>query len=161
MIIDHIFHKINSSKSHPYYYLSPHAYAVGNCSEEIYLGVLRVRRERKKLVILSTFNLPWLLKYQLTNSALMEIESDNVFKKGKVVSFISKILMTAIYLPSRLIGLVLRNWFGIKLSESYHIPRIGTCGHYWPDSAANNFDPDSVAKMAWSGFYDEVVEGKY
>jgi putative glycosyltransferase (TIGR04372 family) len=158
MIIDRIFHKINSSKSHPYYYLSPHAYAVGDCSEEIYFGVLRARREGKKLVILSTFNLPWLLKYQLTNSALMEIESDNVFKKGGVVSLISKILMTAIYLPLRLIGLALRKWFSIQLSESYHIPRVGACVHRWPDSVASNIDLNSVAKMEWSSLYDEIVD---
>lgn len=158
MIIDHIFHKINSSKSHPYLYLSPHAYAVGNCSEEIHVGSVRARRERKKLVVLLTFNLPWLLKYQLTNSALMRIESDYVFKKGAVISFITKFLMTVIYLPTRLIGLALRNWFSIELSESYHIPRIGLRGLFLPDSAVNKFDPDSAVKMEWSSLFNEVVD---
>ena len=52
MIIDHIFHKINSSKSHPYFNLSPKVYGLGKCAEEILNGLIKAKHEKKKLVIL-------------------------------------------------------------------------------------------------------------
>ena len=63
MIIDRIFHKINSSKSHPYFYLSPLVYGLGNCAEEIYLGLIKAKHAKKKLVILYPFDIPFIFKY--------------------------------------------------------------------------------------------------
>jgi len=120
MIIDYIFHKINSSKSHPYLYLSPHVYGFGDCIEDIYRGLIRVRCENKKLVILYPFDIPFIFKYKLTNRALFNIKSDLIVDQGKYVSILSRTLMTIIYMPLRVVGLMLRKFSRFNLLDSYH-----------------------------------------
>ena len=92
MIINYIFHKINSSKSHPYLYLSPHVYGFGNLyGEEIHLGLIRAKYKNKKLVILYPFDIPFIFKYKLTNRALFNIKSDLIVDQGKYTLMLSRV----------------------------------------------------------------------
>ena len=120
MILNRIFHKINSSKSHPYFYLSPHVYSFGNCAVEIEHGLIRVKYAKKKLVILYPFDIPFIFKYKLTNRALFNIKSDLIVDQGKYVSILSRTLMTIIYMPLRVVGLMLRKFSRFNLLDSYH-----------------------------------------
>ena len=70
MLLENIFHKINSSRKHPYFYLTPNAYAIGNCAEEIYNGLIKAKDTGTKLVILYTFDIPFIFKYKLTKRSL-------------------------------------------------------------------------------------------
>ena len=65
MVINTVFEKINQQKNHKYYYLSPHVYAVGNCSEEIYYGLIKARLLKKKLIILYPFDILFIFRYKL------------------------------------------------------------------------------------------------
>ena len=125
MIIDRIFHKINSSKSHPYFYLSPHVYGFGNCAEQIYAGLIRAKHTKKKLVILYPFDIPFIFKYKLTNRALFNLKSDLIVDQGKYVTLLSRALMTIVYMPLRVVGLLVRKFSKFNLTDSYHFPYIG------------------------------------
>jgi putative glycosyltransferase (TIGR04372 family) len=139
MIIDRIFHKINSSKSHPYFYLSPLVYGIGNCSDEIYTGLVRVKNSKKKLIILYPFNIPFIFKYKLTNSALFNIKSDLIFDQGKYILMLSRTFMTIIYMPLRILGLLLQKFSKFDLLDSYHFPRIGIRDIYVPEKSLKEF----------------------
>jgi hypothetical protein len=50
MLLEQILHKINSPSKHPYYYLSPTPYVVGNCAEEIYCGLIKAKETWKNFL---------------------------------------------------------------------------------------------------------------
>jgi putative glycosyltransferase (TIGR04372 family) len=125
MLVNKIFIKINNLNSHKYYYLSPHVYAIGNCAEEIYYGLIKARDSKKKLIILSPFDIPFLFKYKLTNSTLFSIESEYILKQNIFLHFLLKLLVTFVYLPMRLFSLAKRKIFGFGLRDCYNFPNIG------------------------------------
>ena len=97
MIINTIFKRINKQKSCKYYYLSPHVYAVGNCSEEIYYGLIKARALNKKLVILYPFDIPFLFRYKLTNRYLFSLKSNDIYRPNALILCCIRLLMTIIY----------------------------------------------------------------
>ena len=150
MIIDHIFHKINSSKSHPYFYLSPHVYGLGDCAQGILFGLIKVKTEKKKLVILYPFDIPFIFKYKLTNRALFNIKSDLIVDQGKYTLMLTRALMTIIYMPLRVVGLLLRKFSKFNLADSYHFPQIGRQSIYGPKKPSKKFSLESVQEYNWS-----------
>ncbi len=157
MLIDRIFHKINSSKNHPYFYLSPHVYAIGTCSEEIYAGLIRVKYAKKKLIILYPFNIPFIFKYKLTNRALFNIKSDLIVDQGKYILMLSRTLMTIIYMPLRVLGLLLRKFSKLNLLDSYHFPQIGIRDIYVPEKSLKEFSFESVREYTSSKKIDFTI----
>jgi putative glycosyltransferase (TIGR04372 family) len=146
MIIDRIFHKINSSKSHPYFYLSPHVYSFGNCADNIHAGLMRAKHEKKKLVILYPFDIPFIFKYKLINIALFNIKSDFIVDQGRYTLVLSRTLMTIIYMPLRVTGLLLRKFSRFNLFDSYHFPQIGIQDIYAPGKSFNKFSFKPIQK---------------
>ena len=158
MIIDRIFHKINSSKSHPYFYLSPHVYGFGDCAERIYIGLIRAKDAKKKLVILYPFDIPYIFKYKLTNRALFNIKSDLIFNQGKYTLMLSRTIMTIIYMPLRVFGLLLRKFSRFNLPDSYHFPNIGTRYIFVPENSINKFSLESVLEHNWSEKFSKKID---
>ena len=158
MIIDRIFHKINSSKSHPYLYLSPHVYSFGNCADYIYKGLIRAKHAKKKLVILYPFDIPFIFKYKLTNRALFNIKSDLIFDQGKYVTLFSRTLMTIVYMPLRVLGLLLRKFFRFNLPDSYHFPNIGTRYIFVPEKSINKFSLGLVREHDGSEKFSKKID---
>ena len=97
-----LFSVLNSLKSHPFYYLSPNTYAVGNCAEEIYYGLIKARVTGKKLIILYMFDLPFIFKYKLTNRSLFSIKSNYIYNPNKYLLFLIRLILTGIYIPLRI-----------------------------------------------------------
>ena len=158
MIVDRIFHKINSSKNHPYSYLSPHVYSVGECSDDIHQGLIKAKQEKKKLVILYPFDIPCIFKYKLTNRALLNIKSDLIVDQGKYVTILSRMLMTCIYMPLRVAGLLLRKFSRFNLPDSYHFPQIGIRNIYVPEKPMKEFSFDSVRRYGWEKKFNETKD---
>lgn len=130
--------------------LSPNVYAVGNCAEEIYFGLLKARREGKKLYILKPYDIPWLFKYRLTNRELFRIESDYCYPSND--NFIEKLIrlaLTAVYIPFRLLNLLLRKYYGRCLNESYSFPEIGKRMLWQPERKMENFSWQVVHSYDW------------
>ena len=157
MIIDYIFHKINSSNSHSYLYLSPHVYGFGDCAEELISGLVRARDENKKLVILYPFDSPFIFKYKLTNRALFNIKADLIVDQGKYVTILTRTLMTIVYMPLRVVGLMLRKFSRFNLLDSYHFPRIGIRDIHVTEKLINKFSFESVREYNWSEKFNKKI----
>jgi putative glycosyltransferase (TIGR04372 family) len=150
MIIDRAIDYVSNMKNCPVVLLSPHVYAVGNCSEEIYFGLLKARREGKKLYILRPYDIPWLLKYKLTNRELYRIESDYCYPSND--NFFEKLIrlgLTAVYIPFRMLNLLLKRYSGRCLNESYSFPQIGTKTLWQPKRKMKKFSWQVVHSYYW------------
>lgn len=158
MIIDRIFHKINSSKSHPYFYLSPHVYGFGDCAQQIHHALIRAMYRKKKLVILYPFDIPFIFKYKLTNRALFNIKSDLIVDQGKYVTLFSRTLMTIIYMPLRVVGLLLRKFSRFNLLDSYHFPNIGYRDVYVAENSINKFSLEPILKYNWGEKFSKKID---
>jgi putative glycosyltransferase (TIGR04372 family) len=140
MFVDNLFSKINVSKSHRYLYLSPHVYAVGNCSFEILCGIIAAKSRGKKLVILYPYNIPFIFHWNLTNKELYLLESKYIAKQSKYIRPIIRLLVTIVYIPIRVYGLIVRNYFGKRIDESISIPRIGELEIFAPVHGEEKYD---------------------
>ena len=125
MFVDNLFSKINVSKSHRYLYLTPCVYTVGNCSTEILCGIISAKSRGKKLFILYPYNIPFIFKWNITNSRLFLLESEYIVKQNKYIRSIVKLFVTIVYVPIRIYALIVRDYFGKNIDESISIPRIG------------------------------------
>jgi len=129
--------------------LTPHPYAVGNCAEDIYFGLLKARREQKKLVILFPYELPWRLKFRLTNIELVNVESEYRFPLNNSLYIAGRLLITAYFGFFRALSLLIRLLFGRHLNELYRTPAIGNLTLWKPDARITSFSWDFVAKYNW------------
>ncbi len=164
MIINNLFSKINSLSNHPYYYLSPHSYAVGNCAEEIYLGLIKARYQGKKLVILYMFDLPYIFKYKLTNKSLLSLESNYIYQPNRYLLFIIRLLLTIIYIPLRVSTLIARGLFNIRLDEAYSYPCIGRDDLFLPGKIKDKPKINSIVQYNWKEKFNYefnfIIDGK-
>jgi len=157
MVIDSIFSYINNLKRFPVIFVSPLAYAIGNCSEEIYFGLLKARREDKKLILLYPYNLPfWLKKYKLTNNEIFKVDSEYIYFRDDIFfHHVVRTCVTLVYLPIRLMSLWLRDIFGVtSLSVSYRFPRIGLDSIY---EKTNYFSWSTVRSNNWGRQFEEYL----
>jgi putative glycosyltransferase (TIGR04372 family) len=151
MIIDWVVDYVSNRKNCPLVLVSPLVYTVGNSAEEIYYGLLKARREGKKLYILRPYNIEWLLKYRLTNRELFRIESDyccslNGSRWEKLIRF----GLTVAYIPFRVFNLLLRKYSGKSLNESYSFPRIGIMTLWQPKRRMKKFSKQVVDSFNWA-----------
>lgn len=150
MIIDWAIDCLSNMKNCPAVFLSPNVYAVGNCAEEIYFGLLKARKEGKKLYILRPYDIPWLLKYRLTNRELFRIESDYCYSSdGNFIEKLIRLGLTAAYIPFRLLNLLLRRYIGRSLNESYSFPEIGRRMLWQPKRRMDKFSWSFVRSYDW------------
>jgi putative glycosyltransferase (TIGR04372 family) len=150
MIIDRVIDYVSDRKNFPFVLLSPLVYVVGNCAEEIYFGLLKARREGKKLYILRPYNVEWLLKYRLTNQELFRIESDYCYSlNGNCWEKLVRFGLTALYTPFRIFSLLLRKYSGRGLNESYSFPRIGLMTLWQPKRRMKKFSKQVVHSFDW------------
>lgn len=137
------------SRVTPYIVLTPHVRAVGNRAEEIYFGLLKARRDGKKLIILSPFELPGRLRWPLTNMEITRIESPYRAKLPGAVEFAARLLLTSYFLFFRLFGFVRRKLTG-RIPEALTLfPGIGTFSLWEPREAMREFSWDIVDEMQW------------
>jgi|APSaa5957512576_1039674.scaffolds.fasta_scaffold00813_7 putative glycosyltransferase (TIGR04372 family) len=151
MIIDWVIDYVSNRKNFPVVLLSPLVYVVGNCAEEIYFGLLKARREGKKLYILRPYNVEWLLKYRLTNRELFRIESDYCYSlNGNCWEKLIRFGLTVVYIPFRVFSLLLRKYSGRSLNESYSFPRIGIMTLWQPKRRMKKFSKQVVHYFDWT-----------
>lgn len=128
---------------------TPHTYTVGNCAEQIYHGLIRARREQKKLVILYPYELPWRLKFRLPNIELINIESEYRYPLSSSFYIIGRVLITAYFGFFRALSLLVRALFGRHLNDVYRTPAIGTLTLWQPEERMKDFSWDVVEKYDW------------
>lgn len=121
--------------------LTPHLTAVGNSAEDVYFGLLKARREGKKLFLLWPYELPWKLKFGLTNAEVVNVESEfRAAPYDSLLCVVGRVLITGYFAFFRSLSLVNRLLFGKHLSNVYRIPIIGE---------STLWHPDNVAEFSW------------
>src|SRR5580658_1442854 len=114
------------SRRSPIIVLTPFISAIGNCAENIYFGLLKARREGKKLLILFPFELPWKFRFSITNRELLNIDSDyRCLSNYNVVVLIARLALTAVYGPMRILSRFCDMAFGSPFRQIYTAPAIG------------------------------------
>lgn len=127
----------------------PCTYAVGNAAEQIYLGLVKARRERKKLVILYPYELPGRLRFKLPNMELVDIESEYSLTLNPVLNHAARFLLTAYFAFFRVLSYPVRLLTGRHLNEYYRTPMMGTLDLWKPDPWVGEFSWDVVDQFHW------------
>jgi putative glycosyltransferase (TIGR04372 family) len=128
----------------------PHPLTVGNTAEDIYFGLLKARRENRKLAILFPYQLPWLLKLPLTNLEVIAVTSDYMaFRRDSALSMFGGLIVTIWFGFFRGLSIVLQKFFGFHFSEWYTIPMTGQDILWKPQGRMENFSWEIVKSYDW------------
>jgi putative glycosyltransferase (TIGR04372 family) len=132
--------------------LVPHPIAIGNYAEEIYFGLLKARRESKKLLILQPYQLFGYLRLGLHNNrVLLSLRSKYRSPFQNSFFFPAACWFITIYFGIfRAISIVLQRFFGKRISDRYIIPMMGQETLWQPDGEGVKFSWDVVNKYKWA-----------
>ncbi len=123
--------------------LTPNIAVVGNCGEEVYFGLLKARREGKKLMILWPYELPGRLKFGLTNVEVINVDSDyRAAPYNSAATIAARLIVTIYFAFFRTLSLARRLVLGRHLNNVYRIPIMG---------ASTLWQPDDVRDFSWGG----------
>lgn len=129
--------------------LAPHPMAVGNCAEQIYFGLLKARREHKKLLLLFQFPLPGPLSIRLANRVLFTLESEYRYSSDRSLPYLAGSGLLTVYgLLCRLIKRPMRV-LGFPLSDIDTYPMLGHTTLWQPQESMPEFSWDVVRSYAW------------
>jgi len=120
--------------------------------------LIKARRERKKLVILFPYELPWKLRFPLTNIELVNVESEYRFPLNKIVYIVGRLLLTAYFGFFRAFSLLARLVLGRHLNELYRTPAIGSLTLWQPDERIASLSWDVVEKYEWRKQLQEPLQ---
>jgi putative glycosyltransferase (TIGR04372 family) len=128
---------------------TPHTYAVGNCAEEVYFGLLQARRENKKLVILYPYELPWPIKFGFPNIEIVNLESEYRLQPPYLLTIVGRSVITVYFALFRSLSLFKRYLTGRHLNDLYRMPRIGALTLWHPSEVMPDFSWDVVDGYDW------------
>lgn len=136
----------------PYVLLTPCISVIGNCSEEIFFGLLRARREGKKLVILHPFELPWKFRFPLTNREIFDVASAHRAEPPLPLLFLARLSLTAVYGSLRALSLILGKLLGPKahLHGRFTHPCLGSTTLWKPEEEPAEFRWEVVGGYRWT-----------
>ena len=159
MLIDRIFNYINGLKWFPFVFVSPLLYAVGDCAEQIYFGLLKARREQKKLIILRPYYLPFFLQYRLCNKELFNVQSEYCnYKFRIIIEHLFKIVFSSIYIPLRLLSISKKLFFGKMLPDAYNFPMVGINTLWQHDDKQITLSWKSVRLFNWKNQFNDPIQ---
>lgn len=147
MVINKLFDFIN--KRSQFIIQTPWVGAIGNCAEEIYFGLLKARREGKKVIFLFPYNLFWKFKFSrgaFINRDLLKIQSE--YRYDPLWTSIGNLLITIIYACIRIPVVFLRKLLRKSIPDAYIVPNIGTSFLYKP-AHINYFSWEIVQSLKW------------
>lgn len=131
--------------------LIPHPTAVGNCAEQIYYGLLKARREGRRLLIGIQYPLPYPLRIRLTNRALLAVASDYrrapANGRGHVLFNVAITFYGGL---ARLCNHLLLRLSGKRVSDIDFYPMIGHTTLWQPDEKTTDFSWRTVESYNWT-----------
>jgi len=151
MILNRLFHQFN--KISPIIIQTPWVGTVGNCAEDIYFGLLRARREHKKVFFLFPHDLFWIFTFSKQgkgiNSELIKVESSYRFlTQGHVLTILGGWCLTAIYCFFRIFIFIIHKFTKRQVHDSYIKPSIGQKA-LWTPEGATTFQREKVKTFDW------------
>lgn len=140
---------------------TPWVGAIGNMSQEIYLGLLRARREKRKILFLYPYDLfkPFYFsKFGLgTNSSLKNIKSEYIlFSQNNPIVVILNLLLTGLYLPLISMEVIFRKIFNLKLPKWFRAPYLGR-EKLWKRNENFFLLLDEVKKWKWEDEFSHFL----
>jgi len=136
----------------PFVFLTPCISVIGNCSEEIQFGLLRARREGKKLLIFYPFDLPWKFRFPITNRELFQVASPHRAEPPRALVLLARVALTSLYGPLRafslIAGKILGQW--ANLSGLVTHPCLGSTTLWKPSEEPVEFRWDVVDGYRWT-----------
>ena len=147
------FLNIINKFSRRFYFLTPHPYAIGNCSEEIYLGLIKAKEQNKRLFLIYLLDIPFIFRFNLTNKSIFLINSKYIYNPNKIIIIILRILLTLLYIPVRSSSLLLLKLFNVRLDESFSFPTIGRDDLFLPETSINDFQYNLISSDKWNEKY--------
>jgi putative glycosyltransferase (TIGR04372 family) len=130
--------------------LCPNPVSIGNASEDYYFGLIKARREGKKLVVLFPFEMPGPFKIRMFDPAILYLESDLLAMKyrGKASSFFSAIF-TLYFIAVRVLVILLHKLFGVRSTGYYWRPLAGQDILWRPSPGQLEFDWQLAQDQQW------------
>jgi len=146
---------------------TPRARTFGNCAEEIFFGLLKARRQTKKILFLYSPNL--FSKRMVANENLLLIVDDFCFQ-NKAVSFLGGLIIASLLIivrvsspllrligsqnAERLLGSNFRE--GALFSFYYSSPRVGR-STLWKNEGTSCFSWETVKELNWARQYQDYI----
>lgn len=118
-----------------FFIITPHLYTIGNSAEEIYLSLLKARKENRKVLFLTPFNFFYIFKRNIQCNNLIKLKTIYSISQSNFFVLTLRLIFSIIILFFRLIDLFLNKLFNIKNSffRDFSIcPRIGIYNLYNP-----------------------------
>ena len=138
--------------------LTPHPTAAGNRAEEIYYGLLKARREGKKLLLLRSYDFRRLFGFRQTNVELLDVRTEyQAFRGSRVTPVIGNLVVTTYFLGARLIGAVLRRLTGRDLHTLNYFPSLGTLTLWQPQPVMPDFSWEIVDRYDWKEQHQTLI----
>jgi putative glycosyltransferase (TIGR04372 family) len=131
--------------------ITPTPYVVGDAAADVYFGLLKARREKKKLIVLFPYELPWRFKFHLINTEIVEVDSVFLQTLSLPINIFGRSIITLHYAIYRAIGIGCRFLFGKKYYRSflYNVPMVGVMTLFQPKEKMPEFSWEVVDKYKW------------
>lgn len=125
---------------------------IGNCSEEIQFGLIRARRENKKLFILYPYDLPWKFRFPLTNREVFDVASPHRIELPAPLFALARLALTALYGPFRALSLILGKVLGqwAHLHGRFSHPCLGDTTLWKPEEEPREFRWEVAEGYRWA-----------
>lgn len=125
---------------------------IGNCSEELQFGLIRARRENKKLLILYPYDLPWKFRFPLTNREVFDLASPHRCDVPAPLFSLARFALTALFGPLRVLSLILGKILGqwANLNGRFTHPTFGSTTLWKPDEEMTEFRWEVVEGYRWT-----------
>lgn len=139
--------------------LCPHPVSIGNASEDYYFGLLKARREGKKLVVLFPYPLPGRLKQPTFDPAILLLGSDLLAMKHRSpISSVLSAVLTLYFLVVIVSIIILNKFFQFWPSGYYFRPLAGQDLLWRPDPSVIKFDWDLAREQDWGTQFSTPLE---
>lgn len=148
--LNRLVNKLNDAG--PFVFLTPCISVIGNCSEEIMFGLIRARRESKKLLILYPYDLPWKFRFPVTNREVFDVASPHRLELPAPLFVLARLALTALFGPLRALSLVLGKVLGqwAHLNGRFTHPTLGATTLWKPGEEPAEFRWDIVDQYHWT-----------
>ena len=140
--------------------VTPHLYTIGNSSEEIYLSLIKARKENRRVLFLTPFNIFYLYRRSIQCNTLIKINTQYSISQKNIFVILLRILFSFFTLFCRIIDIFLNTFFNKSntIFRDYAIcPRIGISNIYNPYSGSLNEIERFTDKYEWDDAFTKPL----
>ncbi len=136
-----------------FFIVTPHLYTIGNSTEEIYLSLIKARKESRKVLLLTPYNWVYFYKRSIQCASIVKIETPYNISKKNILFIFVRFLFSLISLSARILEVLIRKISKkeVKLFRDFAlIPRIGIYELYNPYNGDYKSIKKNTIKYDWN-----------